>query len=278
MGEGLLLWQALGICPGDVVAFTGGGGKTSLALTVVRELRAAGRPVLFTCTTRMFPVPWMEPVLTATAGDAWLEAVAAALAAGRPVCLGQRVEPETGKLFGITTEQVAACRQLRECVVLVEADGSAGLPLKAPAAHEPVIPPVADIVVPVAGAGVLGKALVPANVHRAPLVARLAGVPEGVPVTPEIVAAALVAPDGCTRGAPPGARIVPVVSQADTPDTGPLLRALAQLLLGRAPGRPGQHVSRVVLAAPATAEPVREVIGSFPGGPKGCRRPGSMRR
>jgi Uncharacterized protein family UPF0007. len=39
-----LLWHALGICPGEVVVFTGGPARTSLALRVARELTEAGRP------------------------------------------------------------------------------------------------------------------------------------------------------------------------------------------------------------------------------------------
>lgn len=37
------LWKALGICPGEVVAFTGGSGRSSAARRVARELAANGR-------------------------------------------------------------------------------------------------------------------------------------------------------------------------------------------------------------------------------------------
>ncbi|MFO7172639.1 MAG: nucleotidyltransferase family protein [Bacillota bacterium] len=39
-----LLWRALGICPGDVVVFTGDREKTALAQRVAEELAAEGRP------------------------------------------------------------------------------------------------------------------------------------------------------------------------------------------------------------------------------------------
>lgn len=38
------LWRALGICPGDVVVFTGGGEEAALARRVAEELAAEGRP------------------------------------------------------------------------------------------------------------------------------------------------------------------------------------------------------------------------------------------
>jgi molybdenum cofactor cytidylyltransferase len=253
MGETGLLWHALGICPGDVVAFTGGGGKTSLALRVVRELTEVGRPPVFTCTTRIFPVPWMLQLYVDDLGEGWLDAVAAVLAAGRPVCLGARLDAATGKVVGIAPEQVAALKQLRGTVILVEADGSGGRPLKTPAPHEPVIPSVADIVVPVAGASVLGQPLGPALVHRVECVAAVTGAVPGSTVTPAVVAEALVSAEGCTRCAPAGARVVPVLGQADLPGAEAALRETAGLLLER--------VGRVVLAAPRAEEPVRAVIG-----------------
>ncbi|MDB4894630.1 MAG: MoeA-like protein, partial [Firmicutes bacterium] len=179
--------------------------------------------------------------------------VSAELAAGRPVCLGARFDEATGKLIGVSVADVALLRErLGATVILVEADGSAGRPLKAPAAHEPVIPPCADLVVPVAGAGVLGQLLDGEHVHRPALVAAAAGVTEGSVVTPAVVAAALAA---CTRGAPAEARVVPVLGQADLPGVCAGLRETAGLLCGAG-------VGRVVLAAPRSDQPVRDVVGT----------------
>ena len=235
------LWSALSICPGEVVAFTGGGGKSSLALMVAQELSRAGRSVIFTTTTKIYPVPGMRLVFG-------LDGVRDALAGGGgPVCVVACEEPGTGKLVGISPEAVASLQAAAPgAVILVEADGSAGRPLKLPAPHEPVIPPCASLVVPVAGASALGKPISAEWLHRVSLF------PAAGLVTPTVVADALLA---CTRGTPPGARIVPVLGQADLPGAEPGLRETASLLLGRG------GVGRVVLAAPATAQPVRAVIG-----------------
>ncbi len=243
-----LLWKALGICPGDVVAFTGGGGKTSSARLVARELREAGRPCIFTTTTKIMPAPDMELVLWSEGG---LEAVAGALARGQNVCLAERVEAETGKLIGLEPERVSSLRELGAGAVLVEADGSAMRPLKAPAAHEPVIPACADLVVPVAGASCLGRPLDAPAVHRPAETAAVAGVEVGSPITAGVIAAALLA---CTKGAPAGARIVPVLSQGDVAAPG-LFAEVSGLLLGR------HGVGRALLVAARTAEPVRAVAG-----------------
>lgn len=232
------LWTALGICPGEVVAFTGGGGKTSLALRVAREMGQAGRPVIFTTTTKIWPVAGMT---TVTSSDQIPHLLSA------PVCVVSGVEPGTGKLTGISPDEVALLRtRAPEAMILVEADGSAGRPLKRPAPHEPVIPPCADLIVPVAGASALGKPVSAEWVHRAELFT------DADLVTPQVVADGLLA---CTRGTPPGARIVPVLGQADLPGVEASLQEIARLLLDHG------TVGRVILAAPATDQPIRAITG-----------------
>lgn len=236
------LWKALGICPGEVTAFTGGGGKSSTARRVARELLDLGRPAIFTTTTKIYPAPEMELVFLDREGT---EAVSRALGSGRSVCVAAGMEAGSGRLLGISAEQVASLAELGAGAVLVEADGSARLPLKAPAAHEPVIPPQATLVVPVAGASALGRPLDHHTVHRPEETAHAAGVALGASITPEVMAAALLA---CTRGTPDGARVVPLLSQADLRAD---LASVARLLLGRS------KVGRVVEAAPRTDQPVR---------------------
>ena len=70
---------------------------------------------------------------------------------------------------------------------LVEADGSKGLPLKAHAPHEPVIPPQSNQTILVLGAEGLGRTVAQAA-HRPALYARLAGAEEGSAVTPALAA------------------------------------------------------------------------------------------
>lgn len=243
------------------MAFTGGGGKTSLALSVAKELEREGRPAVVTTTTRIWPPEAGEPPLVLLEGSADLSRVASALAAGHSVWVGERIDPATGKVVGVDPAMVAHLRSLGAGAVLVEADGSAGRPLKAPADHEPVIPHCADLVVPVAGATALGRPLAPPAVHRPDRVAGAAGLAPGdvaaATVTPTVMAAALRA---CTRGRPPDARVVPVIGQADDPQVDPAgPAAVADLLLDA--GLAG----RVVLAAPRTAAPVRRIFGRVAG-------------
>ncbi len=107
----MTLLDALDLQPLSRVALIGGGGKTTLMLQLAREARERGWPVTITTTTR----------LAATTRDPDLLAEPA----------------EEGKLQG---PGLAAIQQIRDRFVVVEADGSRGLPLKVHDDHEPVVP------------------------------------------------------------------------------------------------------------------------------------------
>ena len=128
---------------------------------------------------------WTEPEL-AWDGPAQ-EALAEALKARRLVCAGSPVSG-TGKLTApaIPMKKLAALADY----VLVEADGSAGRPFKAHAAHEPVLPRLANQVIYMVGASGFGRPVREA-VHRPELFWFLSDLEPGDPVTPEAVAEAL---------------------------------------------------------------------------------------
>jgi hypothetical protein len=196
------LLEALGLSAGDVVALVGGGGKTALGHRLVREAESLGLRAVFTVTTKIL-TPDLPP-------DQW--------AAGPPL-------PD-GKLSGLSFAEIEALR-LKYDLLVVEADGSAGRPLKFPAEHEPVIPPSATVVLPVVGASVLGRPLTPEWCHRATLAAEFAG--RGGPITATLVARILWR--ASARGCPAGARVVPLVNQADNAGRLAAARAVGQALL-----------------------------------------------
>lgn len=71
----VLLWRALGICPGDVVVFTGGREKTALALRVAEELVAEGRPPVCAGTGGPAGMPPAQVAALEQRGD-WVVLVA----------------------------------------------------------------------------------------------------------------------------------------------------------------------------------------------------------
>ena len=80
--------------------------------------------------------------------------------------------------------------------MLVEADGSRQLPLKAHDAHEPVIPAVSRQVICVVGASGFGKPI-RESVHRLERFCALTGAAASDPVTPEQAAKAILAERLC---------------------------------------------------------------------------------
>jgi probable selenium-dependent hydroxylase accessory protein YqeC len=114
--------------------------------------------------------------------------------------------------------------------VLVEADGSAGRSLKAHAEHEPVVSPHADLVIAVVGVDCLGQPLDDAHVHRSALLCARLGLPPGAPVTPEVVAAIVLHPEGYLARVGRSARVTVFVNKAGTPEALARARGLARTL------------------------------------------------
>ena len=173
-----------------ITAVIGGGGKTTLLRALGTELAADGARVLLCATTKLFPFADLPNL-----ADPTETALAEALEARRLVCAGTPV-PGTGKLTApnIPVARLAALADY----VLAEADGAAGRPLKAHAAHEPVIPPEANQTVLVIGASGFGRPIAEAA-HRPALYARLAGAEESAPASLETEAAVLLAEGLHTR-------------------------------------------------------------------------------
>ena len=154
-----------------VTALIGGGGKTTLMYTLAEELRRRGTVIVTTSTHIQRPEQY--PVLTAA------DDVAAALAEHGAVCVAG--ETAEGKLCApaLSFEVLAALVDF----LLVEADGSRRLPLKAHAPHEPVIPPNARRTVYVVGADGFGHPIRQVC-HRPERYAALCGAAEDDLVTP----------------------------------------------------------------------------------------------
>lgn len=195
------LRQVLDIQKG-VTAIIGSGGKTSLMLRLCREL--PGTVVVCTSTHILPPLdlPLETGYLTALPRE--------------KLCVGTRTD--RGKL----TAPVNSFEELASLAdyVLVEADGSRGLPLKAHLPHEPVIPACANQTIQVLGLSGMGKPI-RAAAHRPELFARLCGAAEADPVTPVRAAKVLLAERLYTRV---------LLNQADGPAAQVLGRELAALL------------------------------------------------
>jgi probable selenium-dependent hydroxylase accessory protein YqeC len=122
--------------------------------------------------------------------------------------MAESVLPE-GKMQGFSPQTVEAVQSLGLFDwILVEADGAAHRPLKAPAGHEPVVPKATSLVLTVAGMWGVGKPLCSQWVFRPERFAFLAGMRLQDTIFPEHLSRVLVHPQGPLKASPSQSRNV----------------------------------------------------------------------
>lgn len=214
-----------------LVAFVGGGGKTTALFALATELAAQGKRVVTTTTTRLYGKQGEQSPAWCGIDD--LDRLEALLDEHGQclVTATQKVEAG-GKIQGITPEQVAALYTRADVdVILNEADGSRKRPFKAPAPYEPVIPAETTHVVAMVGADIFGKPIDAEQVHRPERVTALAGVQAGDIVTPDIVARVLTHAEGGLFHVPPTAHFIPLLNKAENTADVMQVEMTARLLL-----------------------------------------------
>ena len=144
-------------------AYVGSGGKTTLIKKTAEDCRRQGLRVLVTTSTHMRAEA--EAILSCEA-----EEIIRALDEKGYAMAGC----DLGEKMGPLPPQVYQAAYAHADMVLVEADGSRHLPLKAHLPHEPVIPPEAEQVICVVGASGLNRPVALAA-HRPERFALLAG-------------------------------------------------------------------------------------------------------
>jgi len=248
------LLDAFEVHKGEVVALVGGGGKTTAMFAMGYEAANLGYKVVLTTTTRIFapdPVPKMDMVLEPDPG-VLCSAIKNSFKTCPVVVAGFGLTPEN-KIIGIDQNATGLLLGTGADLVLVEADGAARKPFKAPRAGEPVIPELTTLVIPVVGVDCLYKPLIKENVHRPEIVSRLTGARDGDLVTPVMVAAVLLHPEGYRKDIPGNSRWAPFINKVQLPEELSRAREIAVLL-----GRGG--AKRVIIGAARESLPVMEVL------------------
>ncbi len=198
-----------------IVAFAGGGGKTTAMFTLADDLAAQGRRVVTTTTTRLFASQRDQSPAWCAADN--LDALGLRLDEyGQCLVTAPEADWDGQKAYGIAPALVAKLAARPDVdAVLLEADGSRMRPFKAPAPHEPVIPPETTHVVYLVGADIFGKPLDASRVHRPERVMELGGVAEGTPITPDLVARVLTHDRGGLQHVPDGAAFIPFLNKVE---------------------------------------------------------------
>jgi molybdenum cofactor cytidylyltransferase len=209
----------LGLGAPELVAFVGAGGKSTLLFELGEELAAARHRVVLTTTTKLGAEQAARARVLCRTSEAG--AVAASLDGPGPVmvAVGGDHHKVTGpppadidRLYGSGVADF----------VLVEADGARRRAFKAPAAHEPVIPAAATLVVVVMGADAVGG-VISEVCHRPERVAALTGRSPDDVLDAAACVAALTHPDGGLKHVPEAARAVVAITKVS-----PERRAVAQ--------------------------------------------------
>jgi probable selenium-dependent hydroxylase accessory protein YqeC len=192
--------QVLPVKNGEILSLVGGGGKTAAMLAIIEELQDLGKKVLITTTTKLSAqMPHREKLVLLEDEEhfiSWLEGNPGSFA-----LLATEITTD-GKLVGIPAAWLEKNDRLLTSwdVILVEADGSQGKPLKANLPYEPVIPANSAFVLVIIGLDVLRQPLTEKTVHRAELAAELTGTGLGEPVSPRTILALLKAEQGLLKG------------------------------------------------------------------------------
>ena len=248
---------ALGATGPQVVAFVGAGGKTTALQRLSTELASPACGILATTTTLMFArqLSSLGPLLIQDEVETSLETRAGEALRSAGVVSLARCFVTGGKVKGLAPEDVDALwRDGIAASIVVEADGSRGLPLKAFGEAEPRLPSATTTVVVVAGLDVLDTPLDEAHVHRAGLLTSLLGAAEGDPVTPRLLGAALALQVERARSSTPGARVVVLLNKAESDDAAERGAGIGAELLAAAPDGVGPY---------ASGRPDRIVVGSL---------------
>lgn len=160
-----------------------------------------------------------------------------------------------GRRAGIDMNSVEKFRQKgRFDLLLIKADGARSRWIKAPASHEPPIPPGTDTVIPVLSVRSIGKKLTDKIAHRVDRVCEIAGMKPGEKIQPVHVARIISSEHGYLKNTN-DATVIPLINMVDDETLHEHAREAAELAL-----KMSAKISRVVLAKMRDDEPVVEVI------------------
>ena len=228
------LKHSLGLKKGGVISLVGAGGKTALMFRLARELSRQGTAVLTTTTTKIYmPARKQSPVvIVAECAKAVLKQAETFLKQHRHISAGSLTLHFQDKLKGFPPDIIDDIWQSGIFRwIIVEADGAAGRPVKAPATHEPVIPKCAQWVVGIVGLQAVGKPLTAEWAFRPRLVSQITGLAEGSILTESAIVDLLMDENGILKDAPAGAIRLAFLNQADSQDRLKSGRKIAQMLV-----------------------------------------------
>jgi probable selenium-dependent hydroxylase accessory protein YqeC len=252
------LTEALGIKAREVISLVGAGGKTTLMFCLAKELFLNGKKVVTTTTTKILePTPgetnslFIDPDEEKIKDFVWRHLdqyhhITVAL---------ERLG--SGKLKGVSPNLVNGLWSSHGIdTIIIEADGAAGRPVKAPRENEPVIPTNTTLVVAILGVDGMEMELNEENVFQPERVSNITGIPIGERLTDEAMAILMTHPEGIFKGTPSSSRVIAFLNKVDIPNGVVKAKSIGQKIFEKK----HRQIERIVLGQLKNEPPVAEVI------------------
>ncbi len=188
--------------------------------------------MICTTTTKILPPNSLQSPQTIFLNDdlPQFEEVSSEIADCRHLTVGRRIDSGSGKVLGVSNEQISSLTHMADHAI-IEADGASGRPIKAPAPHEPVIPGIASLVIPVIGLDALFRPANSKNVFRLENFVEVTNSSPGSTITPHEIGLLSNHPEGLLRNVPDSAMVTVFLNKIDKIKDSKFVVGLATLIL-----------------------------------------------
>jgi probable selenium-dependent hydroxylase accessory protein YqeC len=261
------IYEALNLKERAFISFVGAGGKSTLFNRLAEELLLKNKRIILTTTTKMFAwqlTPFIKKSKLVEGHEEetirkFIEKYFSVESkTGRLAIIREKIEDNgEEKVSGPSPDWLDKWWEDKLVdYFLVEADGAAGRPVKAPASHEPVIPSSTTDLVGVIGIDVLGLSLQEENVFRSQIFSQLTGLKLGEKIGIEALSLLICHPEGLFKGAPQDCRCHLFINKVeDSKD-----RKMAEELTFQVLKTCHQKISDIIIGAASQKEVVIELI------------------
>jgi probable selenium-dependent hydroxylase accessory protein YqeC len=263
----MLISEALNLKEKAFISLVGAGGKSTLFKRLAEELAHKNKRMILATTSKMFSwqlAPFIKKgrLIEGHNEETIRECIEKYFSlkrkGGRLAVIGEKMEDKgEEKVSGPPSEWLDKWWEDKLAdYFLIEADGAAGRPVKAPTSHEPVIPLSTTDLVGVIGIDALGLSLQEENVFRSEIFSRLTGLKLGEKIGIEALTLLICHPEGLFKGAPPGCCRHLFINKAEDSNSIKMAEELTFQVLKICP----RGISDIIIGAADQKEVVAEVI------------------
>lgn len=262
----MLISEALDLKGRAFISLVGAGGKSILFRRLAEELIEQEKRIILTTTTKMFA--WQldyflkEGILVEGEEERVVQGRVNYFFAEQQrreivVIRWRKEEGREIKYLGLPPEWLDKWwEEGLADFFLVEADGAAGRPIKAPAAHEPVIPSSTTDLVGVIGIDAWDLPLQEENVFRSQIFTQLTGAKLGEKIGIEALNALICHPEGLFKNTPQDCRCHLFINKVENSKAQKAAEELALQVLKTC----HQRISDIIIGAAGQEEVVVELI------------------